>query len=80
MWPGVVVDTSPLGAVADALPLLTLVDGVILAAFVDLSDGHQVRRVRWQVSEMGGRVLGLAVSNAHERSSYDYAGPRSASA
>jgi capsular exopolysaccharide synthesis family protein len=73
----VIVDTSPIGAVADALPLLSRVDGVILATFLDLSDEGQVRRVRWQISEMGGDVLGVVVSNARNTAAYGY-GPRPA--
>ncbi len=73
----VIVDSAPLGSVADAMPLLAKVDGVILATFLDLSDEGEVRRVRWQVSEMGGRVLGVVVGNARGAASESY-GPRPA--
>jgi hypothetical protein len=32
-----------------------------------------VRRLRWQVTEMGGRVLGVVASNGRPGVSYGYA-------
>jgi capsular exopolysaccharide synthesis family protein len=69
----VVIDSSPLGLVADALPLLTRVDGVLIAGFVGRSSARDVRRLRWQVTEMGGRVLGVVASNGRPGVSYGYA-------
>jgi succinoglycan biosynthesis transport protein ExoP len=68
-----VIDSAPLGLVADALPLVGRVDGVLLATFVGRSDAAEVRRLRWQVAEMGGRVLGVVVSNGRRGSGYGYA-------
>lgn len=68
-----VVDSAPLGLVADALPLVGRVDGVLLATFVGRSNAADVRRLRWQVAEMGGRVLGVVVSGARRGSGYGYA-------
>ena len=69
----VVVDTSPLGLVADALPLLARVDGVLIASLVGLSNAPDVRRLRWQIVEMGGRVLGVVVGKGRADSGYGYA-------
>jgi Mrp family chromosome partitioning ATPase len=70
----VVVDSPPMGLVADALPLLGAVDGVLLASFVGRSSAADVRRLRWQIAEMGGRVLGAVVSNGRPSAGYSYAG------
>ena len=68
----VIVDTSPLGLVADALPLLSRVDGVLIASLVGLSSAPDVHRLRWQIAEMGGRVLGVVVSKGRANSGYGY--------
>jgi succinoglycan biosynthesis transport protein ExoP len=67
-----VLDSAPLGLVADALPLVGRVDAVLLATFVGRSDAADVRRLRWQVAEMGGRVLGVVVSGGRRGSGYGY--------
>jgi capsular exopolysaccharide synthesis family protein len=66
----VVLDSSPLGLVADALPLLAHVDGVLIASFVGRSTAADARRLRWQVAEMGGKVLGVVVSNGRPSAGY----------
>ena len=71
----VVIDSSPLGLVADALPLLSRVDGVLIACFNGRSHGRDVRRLRWQVSEMGGRVLGVVLNSGRTGVSYYDAAP-----
>ena len=71
----VVIDTSPLGLVADALPLLARVDGVLIAGFAGRSHGRDVRRLRWQITEMGGRVLGVVLNSGRTGVSYYDAAP-----
>jgi capsular exopolysaccharide synthesis family protein len=73
----VVLDATPLGLTADALPLLARVDGVLIASFVGRSSAGDARRLRWQIEEMGGRVLGAVVSNGRAGAGYGYA-PRPA--
>lgn len=62
----VLIDPPALGEVADAIPLLGLVDGILIVA-----DGERLRRrdaidLRRQLDEMGARVLGVVVNRSSD--------------
>jgi Mrp family chromosome partitioning ATPase len=59
----VVVDTPPLGVVADAVPLLTKVDGVIVVGRVGKSRRDTAEQLRTKLLSLRAPVLGI-VANA----------------
>jgi capsular exopolysaccharide synthesis family protein len=71
----VILDCPPALTVADALALAPLVDAVLVVADRRSTDRHAVVRVREQLEQVGGRILG-AVLNRHptDRASYQYGG------
>jgi capsular exopolysaccharide synthesis family protein len=69
----VVVDTPPLPHVADAISLLSHVDGVILTASVNSTRGPEARRLRDQLQELGARVIGVVANGGSAESGYGYA-------
>ena len=58
----VVVDTPPISIVSDAIPLLTLVDGVIVVAAVGITTRDTAAELREQLDRLNAHVLG-AVAN-----------------
>jgi succinoglycan biosynthesis transport protein ExoP len=58
----VVVDTPPIGRVADAIPLLAHADLVLLCTLVGRSDREETLRVAAELTDMGATVLGLVVN------------------
>lgn len=71
----VVIDTPPLTAVSDALPLLTKVDGVVIVGWVERSrrdDAEQLHRV---LLSSGAPLLGVIANGSRlgRPSSYAYA-------
>ncbi|MET0554920.1 MAG: polysaccharide biosynthesis tyrosine autokinase [Vicinamibacteria bacterium] len=72
----IVVDTPPVGAVADALVLAPLVDGVLVVARSGKVTRDAVARVLSRLTQARGRVLGIVLNRARpERHAYDYGPP-----
>jgi Mrp family chromosome partitioning ATPase len=64
----VLVDGPPLLPVSDALPLLSMVDGVIVVGRLDMTTTVAARRLARQVSRVpDARVLGVVVNDVTER-------------
>jgi len=69
----IVIDTSPVGAVADALVMAPSTDGVIVVAAAETVPRAAVRRTLERVAESGARVLGVVLNRARiDRHGYDY--------
>jgi succinoglycan biosynthesis transport protein ExoP len=71
----VVIDTPPLRAVSDAVPLLTKVDGVILVGRVGRNRRDVAERVQQTLAATGAPLLGVianGVDARHEREGYGY--------
>jgi polysaccharide biosynthesis transport protein len=62
----VVIDTAPVGVVADAYPLLKQVDGVILIARMNKTTRDSAQHLREQLARLNTPVLGV-VANAVKR-------------
>lgn len=58
----VVVDTPPIGRVADAAPLMSRADGVLLCTLIGRSDREETVRVAAELADMGATVLGVVVN------------------
>ena len=69
----VVVDTSPIAQVADAISLLRHVDGVLVAASVNSTRGPEARRLREQLQGLDARILGVVANGGSAASGYAYA-------
>jgi succinoglycan biosynthesis transport protein ExoP len=64
----VIVDTPPIAQVADAIALLRHVDGVVVVASINSTEGSEAERLRAQLQALDARVLG-AVANGGSRAS-----------
>jgi capsular exopolysaccharide synthesis family protein len=62
----VVIDTAPVGVVADAYPILKQVDGVIVIARMDKTTRDSAQQLREQLARLNTPVLGV-VANAVKR-------------
>jgi Mrp family chromosome partitioning ATPase len=63
----VIVDSPPLLAVSDAVPLMSVVDGTILVCRVGKSTGDGAERVLKLTSRMpDARILGLVVNDVDD--------------
>jgi protein-tyrosine kinase len=60
----VVVDTPPVSVVADAVPLMGQVGGVILVARLEQSTSDRAEELRNHLRRLGVRVLGVVVNGA----------------
>lgn len=70
----VVIDTAPVGVVADAFPLLSKVDGVIIVARIGETTSDHAARLREQFEQLDVPLLGV-VANAvklRKRGKYGY--------
>jgi hypothetical protein len=68
----VVIDTPPLLAVSDAIPLLEQVSGVVLIARLDYTSRDAVSRARQVISTARGEVLGVVATGARGGALYGY--------
>ena len=69
----VILDTSPIGAVADALVMAPLADGVMVVAAAEKLPRAAVRRTLERLAESGARILGVVLNRARlDRHAYDY--------
>jgi capsular exopolysaccharide synthesis family protein len=73
----VVIDTPPLTAVSDAFPLLTKVDGVVIAGWVGRSRRDAAERLHQILADSGATLLGVIANGSRSggQGSYDYARP-----
>jgi capsular exopolysaccharide synthesis family protein len=68
-----VLDTPPVGAVADALVLASLGDGVIVVAGAEMVSRKAVLNTLHRISETGSRILGVVLNRAQvARHAYYY--------
>jgi capsular exopolysaccharide synthesis family protein len=63
----VILDTAPLSVVADAIPLMTRVDGVIIVARVGLSTRDAAERLRARLENLEAPVLGVVANDVRSR-------------
>jgi Mrp family chromosome partitioning ATPase len=68
----VIVDSSPLLAVSDSVPLLRQVSGVVVLARLKRTTREAMRRFREIVRLAGGNVLGVVATDAPEPDEYGY--------
>jgi capsular exopolysaccharide synthesis family protein len=69
----IVIDSPPIGAVADALVLSPMVDGAMVVVGAEMVPRKAVRHTVERVIESGTRVLGVVLNRARaERHSYYY--------
>jgi non-specific protein-tyrosine kinase len=68
----IVIDTPPMAAVSDAIPLITLVDGVIVVSRLGKTVRDHARRLRQQLDHLDAPMLGLVVNWAEEAAPYGY--------
>jgi len=66
----IVIDTPPLGAVPDAIPLMREVSGVIAVTRVGKSDREALAALRGQLEGVGARVLGVVVNGVSAGDDY----------
>jgi capsular exopolysaccharide synthesis family protein len=69
----VILDTPPVGAVAEALVLASLTDGVIVVAGAEMVPRKAVAHTAERIGETGARVLGVILNRAQvQKHSYYY--------
>jgi capsular exopolysaccharide synthesis family protein len=72
----VVIDTAPLSVVADAIPLMTRVDGVLVVSRLGLSTQDGSEHLRERLDSLGAPMLGVVINDMRTRSGgyygYDY--------
>jgi capsular exopolysaccharide synthesis family protein len=69
----VIIDSPPLLAVSDTLPLLSIVDGVILVARVNTTTRDALKRVKAALrASSTARVLGVVAEDVKKSPSYNY--------
>lgn len=68
----VIVDTPPAGVVADSLPLMKLVSGVILVGQLGETTRDEAAAVREDLASMGVPALGVVLNRARKRRGYGY--------
>jgi heptosyltransferase-3 len=68
----VVIDTPPLGAVSDALPLVRAVDGVAIVAGMGDNRRDAARRLKATLASVDAPVLGVIANRVRARDSAQY--------
>ncbi len=68
----VVVDTPPAAVVSDAIPLITLVDGVIVVSRLGRTLRDHAHRLRQRLEHLDAPTLGIVVNSAQEAQPYPY--------
>ena len=72
----VIVDTPPAAVVADAVPIMNEVDGVLIVVRIQRSQRDAAEHLREQLANISAPVLGLAVNSVALRPrSYSYGTP-----
>jgi polysaccharide biosynthesis transport protein len=70
----VIVDTPPLTLIADAVPLVTKVDGVIVVSRIGKSSREAAEALRKQLSRLRAPVLGLVANGVRRSAATTYRG------
>jgi Mrp family chromosome partitioning ATPase len=68
MFDFIVLDCPPALVVADALALAPLVDAVLVVADAKESDRDAVTRLRDEVEQVGGRIVGAVLNRSKQAS------------
>ncbi len=68
----IVVDTPPILTVADAIPLTTIVDGVLVVVSIGLTTSDDLDRVLASLADFDAPVLGLVANRVAEGAGYYY--------
>lgn len=69
----VVIDTSPLGVVPDALSLIAASDGVVLVVAAEATHGRAAAQTLAHLDQLGCRVLGVVLNRARvDHYPYEY--------
>lgn len=68
----VIVDTPPAGVVADSLPLMKLVSGVILVGQLGKTTRDEATALREHLASMDVPALGVVLNRAKKRRGYSY--------
>ena len=69
----VLIDSPPILAVSDAIPLLNAVDGTIVVARLDLSSRDAARRVMELIRRVpDAELLGVVANDSHETRRHRY--------
>ncbi len=69
----ILIDTPPMGAVADALSLASFADGVVVVAGAEMVPRKAVRHTLERIAEIGARTLGIVLNRAQiEKHAYYY--------
>src|SRR5271157_1384519 len=66
----VIVDSSPILPVADALIIAQQVDAVLFSILADVSRKTKILAAYQRIAALGVKVLGAVVTGAHDRSNY----------
>ena len=71
----VIVDTPPIGTVTDAVAVAPLVDVIVVVARLNKTTKDAARRALRVLSNLTGRLAGVAVTDAHVVDQHGYYGP-----
>jgi Mrp family chromosome partitioning ATPase len=69
----IVIDTAPLLLVADAMPLMRTVDGVIAVARLGMSTRDDAQHLRHELGSLGAETLGIVVNGVKASADAYYA-------
>jgi capsular exopolysaccharide synthesis family protein len=68
----VVIDTPPTAVVADAIPLIKEVSGVLVVGRLEKTTRDAAQHLAQQLSNLEARVLGIVVNGVSRSSAYGY--------
>jgi capsular exopolysaccharide synthesis family protein len=68
----VIVDTPPAAVVSDAIPLITLVDGLIVVSRLGMTMRDHAHRLRQQLDQLDAPTLGIVINSAEAAQPYPY--------
>jgi capsular exopolysaccharide synthesis family protein len=68
----VIIDTPPVAAISDAIPLIALVEGVLVVVRLGRTLRDHIARLRRQLDHVDAPVLGLVVNSAEPTDPYAY--------
>lgn len=66
----VIVDTTPIGLISDAISLVHQVDGVVLVTRLGHSGRDNARRLMTQLRELNAHILGLVINGSQNTTGY----------
>ena len=62
----IIIDSPPVGVVSDALPLLSLVDGMVLVVRSRFTNHKELKKVIDQVNFIHGKILGVVMNGVQD--------------